>query len=192
MNLLETELPGVVIIQPHAFDDARGSFMEIWQQAKYAELGLPEGFVQDNVSRSTKGVLRGLHYQYPREQGKLVHVLDGEVFDVAVDVRHGSPNFGRWIGVNLSAYNRRQLYIPPGFAHGFCVLSGAAVLFYKCTDFYFPADEVCVNWSDPDIDIRWPVAQPLLSDKDRFAPMLKEIPSYRTPIYSGQVPLRTS
>jgi dTDP-4-dehydrorhamnose 3,5-epimerase len=186
VNLIETELPGVVIVQPRVFDDARGSFMETWHQARYAGLGVPENFVQDNLSRSTKGVLRGLHYQHPHGQGKLVQVLEGEVFDVAVDIRRGSPHFGRWIGVNLSAYNRRQLYIPPGYAHGFCVLSSVALLFYKCTDFYYSEDEVCVNWSDPDIDIAWPVVQPLLSDKDGSAPMLKDIPQHRAPVYGGE------
>ena len=183
MNVIETDLPGVIIIEPSAFGDARGFFMETWHQAKYAELGLPERFVQDNLSRSAKGVLRGLHFQHPRGQGKLVYVLEGEVFDVAVDIRAGSPTFGRYASTTLSADNKRQMYVPPGFAHGFCVISDSALFAYKCTDFYNPKTEGSVRWDDPAIGIEWPIAQPSLSDKDRAAPQLKDVPSERLPRY---------
>lgn len=183
MNVIKTDLPGVLIIEPRVFGDARGFFIETWHQGKYADLGLPERFVQDNLSRSTKGVLRGLHYQHPQAQGKLVYVLDGEVFDVAVDVRVGSPTFGRWVGVTLSAENKRQMYVPPGFAHGFCVTSDSVLFAYKCTDFYNPKTEGSVCWNDPAIGIVWPIAQPSLSDKDRVAPLLKDVPRERLPLY---------
>lgn len=181
MNVIKTELPGVLIIEPSVFGDARGFFMETWHLGKYAELGLPDHFVQDNLSRSAQGVLRGLHYQHPQGQGKLVYVLEGEVFDVAVDIRVGSPTFRRWVGAMLSADNKRQMYVPPGFAHGFCVTSPSALLAYKCTDFYNPKLEGAVRWDDPDIGIQWPIAQPAISAKDAAAPLLKVIPQKRLP-----------
>ena len=185
MNVIPTELPGVLIIEPRVFGDARGYFMETWQQQRYADAGLPESFVQDNISFSQRGILRGLHYQNPQGQGKLVYVLQGEVYDVAVDIRVGSPQFGRAVGFMLSAENKRQFYIPPGFAHGFCVTSEAALFAYKCTEFYNPETEGSVRWDDPEIGIDWPVREPLLSDKDMTAPLLGEIPKDKLPQYSS-------
>ena len=185
MNIIKTELPGVLIIEPRVFGDARGFFMETWQQRRYAEAGMPERFVQDNISFSRRGILRGLHYQNPQGQGKLVYVLQGEVYDVAVDVRVGSPTFGRAAGVTLSAENKRQFYIPPGFAHGFCVTGETALFAYKCTEFYNPALEGCVRWDDPQIGIQWPVSAPALSDKDKSALLLSEIPKNALPQYSS-------
>jgi dTDP-4-dehydrorhamnose 3,5-epimerase len=175
MNVIETDLPGVLVIEPRVFGDERGFFMESWNQRRYKEAGLPDGYVQDNLSFSTHGVLRGLHFQNPNPQGKLVSVLRGEVFDVAVDIRVGSPTFGRWTGITLSAENKRQLYVPPDFAHGFVVTSEAALFFYKCTDYYVPASEGTVLWNDPEIGIEWPIAEPNLSDKDRLARPLREM-----------------
>jgi len=175
MNVIETKLAGVVIIEPKVFGDRRGFFMETWNQARYAEAGLPVKFVQDNLSYSTKGVLRGLHYQKPGSQGKLVYVLQGEVFDVAVDIRVGSPTFGQWVGVTLSSENKRQFYVPEGFAHGFCVTSDTALFAYKCTDFYNPEAEGGIIWNDPDIAIQWPISQPILSQKDMKHARLRDI-----------------
>jgi dTDP-4-dehydrorhamnose 3,5-epimerase len=169
MKFQQTELPGVVVIEPDVYRDDRGFFLETYHARKYAEAGIPARFVQDNHSRSARGTVRGLHAQRRRPQGKLVRVLQGEIFDVVVDIRRGSPTFGRWIGVDLSAENFRQCYVPPNFAHGFCVLSDWAEFEYKCTDFYDPAEEIRLLWSDPDIGITWPVRTPLLSDKDRAA-----------------------
>lgn len=181
MKLMETRLPGVVIIEPRVFNDSRGFFMETWQQERYQQAGISAGFVQDNLSFSTKGVLRGLHFQNPNTQGKLVCVLQGEVFDVAVDIRVGSPTFGQWVGVLLSADNKRQLYIPEGFAHGFCVLSDTALFTYKCTDYYNPATEGGIIWNDPDINIDWPLEEPVLSKKDINFPQLRNIAANRLP-----------
>lgn len=177
MRIVETDLAGVVLIELPVFSDSRGYFMETWSRDRYTEIGPAGSFVQDNVSFSVKGVLRGLHYQHPRGQGKLVQVLSGEVFDVAVDIRPDSPSFGRWAGQVLSDRNRLQAYIPAGFAHGFCVLSDSALFAYKCTDFYDPKSEGGVLWNDPDIGIRWPVEKPLISDKDARHPRLKDISS---------------
>jgi dTDP-4-dehydrorhamnose 3,5-epimerase len=182
MRVLQTKLDGVLIIEPDVFGDARGYFLESWSQARYVEAGLPAQFVQDNVSRSARGTLRGLHLQSPPHgQGKLVHVLEGEVFDVAVDVRVDSPTFGRWVGERLSASNHRQIYVPPGFAHGFCVLSEHALFAYKCTTPYAPSAEVSVLWNDPEIGIDWPVREPLLSKKDVAAQPLRAIARERLP-----------
>ena len=183
MNVIQTELPGVLIIEPRVFGDERGFFMETWQQQRYAEAGMPEQFVQDNISFSRRGILRGLHYQNPQGQGKLVYVLQGEVYDVAVDIRAGSPHYGDAVGVTLSAENKRQFYIPPGFAHGFCVTSTTALFVYKCTEFYNPALEGSVRWDDPQIGIDWPISEPLLSEKDKAAPLLKDIPRDRLPVW---------
>ncbi len=183
MEFIATAIPDVILVKPRVFGDHRGFFMETWQQRRYAEAGMPEQFVQDNISLSRQGILRGLHYQHPQGQGKLVYVLQGEVYDVAVDIRIGSPTFGRWVGETLSADNKRQLYIPPGFAHGFCVTSDTALFAYKCTEFYNPAAEGCVRWDDPEIGITWPVRSPSLSDKDRAAPPLKDISRDRMPIW---------
>lgn len=179
MQIHETEIAGVLLIEPKVFGDARGFFMELWNQERYQAAGLNVGFVQDNLSRSQRGTLRGLHFQNPNPQGKLVHVLEGEVFDVAVDIRPNSPTFGRWVGYTLSAENRRQLYIPPGLAHGFCVTSETALFAYKCTDFYRPAHEGAIAWDDPQLAIDWPVREPLLSNRDRNAPRLCEVPRER-------------
>lgn len=175
MNIVKTKLPGVVIIEPHVFGDARGFFMETWREDRYAEAGLPERFVQDNLSFSQKGVVRGLHFQNPNSQGKLVYVLQGEVFDVAVDIRIGSPSFSRWKGVRLSGENKRQFYIPAGFAHGFCVMSETALFAYKCTDGYNPQAEHGIIWNDPDVSIEWPVREPVLSEKDQRYGRLKDL-----------------
>lgn len=186
MKVLGTDIPGVLIIEPRVFGDDRGYFLESWQQQRYAQHGLPEAFVQDNQSFSGRGVLRGLHIQHPHAQGKLIQVQLGEVFDVAVDVRVGSPWFGRWAGVLLSGKNKRQLWVPEGFAHGFCVLSDEALFTYKCTDYYHPESELSVRWDDPAIGIDWPLSEPpRLSDKDRNAPVLSAIPQDSLPRYRG-------
>lgn len=183
MKVIETKLPGVLIIEPRAFGDTRGFFMETYSQKKYAEIGIKGNFVQDNLSFSSRGVLRGLHYQNPNTQGKLVSVVQGTAFDVAVDIRVGSPSFGQWVGVELSGENHRQLWVPPGFAHGFCVVSDSAYFIYKCTDIYTPAAEGGVMWNDPDIGIEWPVQDVLLSDKDMVYPRLKDVPMEKLPNY---------
>ncbi len=178
MNVIETELPGVLVIKPKVFGDERGFFLETFHAARYAEYGIPsEGlrFVQDNHSRSRKGVLRGLHFQISRPQGKLVSVATGCVFDVVADVNPDSPTCGDWVGVELSEDNHRQVWVPPGYAHGFCVLSDVADFQYRCTDFYCPEDERGVVWNDPDIGIDWPLALPLLSDKDAALPRFSGI-----------------
>ena len=184
MKVIETELPGVVIIEPKVFGDARGFFQETWLKSRYEAVGIKEEFVQDNLSFSTRGVLRGLHYQYPFAQGKLVCIAMGIVFDVAVDIRVGSPNFGQWTGVLLSGKNHRQLWVPPGFAHGFCVVSDTAYFTYKCTDVYTPEAEGSALWNDPDIGILCPVAYIELSDKDKESPRLRDIPEIRLPKFS--------
>ena len=176
MNITETALPGVLLIEPEVYGDARGFFMETWNAARYCEAGIAGPFVQDNVSLSKKGVLRGLHYQNPAPQGKLMHVLQGEVFDVAVDLRRGAPTFGQWAGVRLSAENKRQLYVPEGFAHGFVVTSPEALFCYKCTAFYAAAAERALRWDDPDLGIDWPVGDPVLSEKDAQASRLRDVP----------------
>ena len=170
-----TEIPGVVIIEPEVFRDARGFFLETHHAEKYRDGGIDAVFVQDNHSLSAKGTLRGLHGQTRHPQGKLLRVVEGEIYDVAVDLRPGSPTFCRHVAVTLSAENFRQFYIPPGFAHGFCVLSEAAEFLYSCTDYYYPAGERGVVWNDPDLAVDWPVREPLLSDKDRRLPRLRDI-----------------
>ena len=184
MKIIETSLPGCLVIEPAVFGDERGVFFETWNADRFGEHGLPVKFVQSNVSTSVKGVLRGLHYQWPRSQGKLVSVLEGEVYDVAVDIRRGSPNFGRWEAVILSADNRRQLWIPEGFAHGFAVLSEHAVFNYLCTDVYVKEADAGVRWNDGDIGVDWPVSDPLLSAKDEKAPFLADISGDRLPVYA--------
>lgn len=186
MKITNTNLPGVLVIEPELCGDSRGFFTETWQQKRYAELGIPERFVQDNLSYSRRGVLRGLHFQHPNEQGKLVYVLQGKVFDVAVDIRIGSPTFGHWTGVVLSAQNWRQLYVPPGFAHGFCVISELALFVYKCTDFYDPATEGSILWNDPDLAIDWPTEDPEVSAKDSSALLLKAFPVKRLPRFQNE------
>ena len=172
MKVTETTLPGVVIVEPRVFRDARGFFLESFNAERFGAHGLPTEFRQDNHSRSVKGVLRGLHYQLRRPQGKLVSVVRGRVFDVAVDIRRRSPTFGKWLGAVLSEEEPRALWIPPGFAHGFCTLSDVADFVYKCTEVYVAEDDRGILWSDPSIGIEWPVSDPLLSDKDRSLPTL--------------------
>ncbi|QQR42051.1 dTDP-4-dehydrorhamnose 3,5-epimerase [Myxococcus xanthus] len=176
MKVTPLEIPDVLLLEPKVFGDDRGFFMEMFHAARYAAVGIPGPFVQDNYSRSAKGTLRGLHFQEPQAQGKLVQVLAGAVYDVAVDVRRGSPTFGQWVAVELSSDNRRQLWIPPGFAHGFCVVSDSADFHYKCTALYAPETERSVVWNDPDLAIPWPVSEPLLSPKDAQAPRLRDAP----------------
>ena len=185
MNVKETKLPGVLIVEPDVFADERGFFLETWSTTRYEEAGIPGPFVQDNASFSRKGILRGLHYQHPQSQGKLVQVLSGEVVDVAVDIRAGSPTFGQWISEVLSGTNHRQMYIPPGFAHGYCVASETALFSYKCTDFYNPATEGGIVWNDPDLGIDWPIAEPVLSGKDTDYPGLRDIPQDKLPPFGG-------
>lgn len=186
MKVTQTAIGGVLLIEPQVFGDTRGFFMETYEQNRYAEAGVAETFVQDNVSRSAQGILRGLHLQHPHAQGKLVLVLEGSVLDVAVDVRVGSPTFGQHVAAELSADNKHQLYIPPGFAHGFCVTSEHALFCYKCTDFYHPETELSVAWDDPDLGIQWPVSEPKLSKKDLDGVRLKDIPKDRLPVYESK------
>ncbi|MDL2325193.1 dTDP-4-dehydrorhamnose 3,5-epimerase [Ruminococcaceae bacterium OttesenSCG-928-A16] len=173
-KFIQTEVPGIVIVEPTVFGDDRGYFMETYHQQEFAAAGITDAFVQDNQSMSRKGVLRGLHFQKSNTQGKLVRVISGRVFDVGVDLRPGSPFFGRWAAAELTSENKRQLYVPQGFAHGFLVLSDIAEFTYKCTDLYTPTAEGGVRWNDPDIDIRWPMdIVPQLSEKDEQLPFLK-------------------
>ena len=174
MTFTELELPGVILVEPRVFGDARGFFMEVYHKARFAAGGIGVEFVQDNHSRSQGHVVRGLHYQLHHPQGKLVRVIVGAIFDVAVDIRRGSPTFGRWVGRSLSADNRCQLYVPPGFAHGFCTQSDVAEVLYQCTDFYHPEDERGILWNDPDIGIAWPISDPVLSDRDGRNPRLRD------------------
>jgi dTDP-4-dehydrorhamnose 3,5-epimerase len=180
MRFLPTEIPGVVLIEPRVFGDARGFFMETWHDAKFAAAGLDLHFVQDNHSKSVQGTLRGLHYQIEKPQGKLVRVTSGEVFDVAVDLRKSSPTFGRWVGEILSAENKKMLWVPPGFGHGFYVLSPEAEFVYKCTELYAPEHERCIRWDDPELAIVWPLLgqAPLLSAKDLAGNSLAEAELY--------------
>ena len=176
MNVEQTRLENVLLVTPKVFGDDRGFFMETYNQEKAKEAGLPSNFVQDNHSKSSKGVLRGLHYQNPQWQGKLVRVIQGEIFDVAVDIRDGSPTFGEWVGACLNDENKQQLYVPEGFAHGFVVTSDTAEVIYKCTSLYAPEQEGSIMWNDSDIGIEWPIESPLLSEKDNNAMQLKDIP----------------
>ena len=176
MNVVACNIPGLLILEPKVFGDARGYFLETWHQGRYLEAGLTAPFVQDNLSQSRRGILRGLHFQNPSPQGKLVSVWQGEVFDVVVDLRQSSPTFGKWHGLHLSSENKRQFYVPPGFGHGFMVLSETALFHYKCTEFYSPKDEMTIRWDDPDIGIEWPAGQPTLSEKDAKGLRLREVP----------------
>jgi dTDP-4-dehydrorhamnose 3,5-epimerase len=180
----KTPLPGVLIIEPDVYKDARGFFLETFHERKYAEAGVLGPFVQDNHSHSARGTLRGLHTQLKRPQGKLIRVVEGEIYDVALDIRRGSPSFGRWIGVRISGEDFRQLWIPPGFAHGFCVMSEVAHVEYKCTELYDPSDELTLAWNDPSVAIAWPVAQPVLSKRDAAAPPLAALEG-RLPLFTG-------
>lgn len=184
MKVIQTRLPGCLLIEPAVFDDGRGYFFEGWNAERFAKHGLPASFVQSNVSSSSKGVLRGLHFQWPRPQGKLVSVLDGVVYDVAVDIRRGSPHFGQWVAAVLSAENKRQFWIPEGFAHGFAVLSERAVFSYLCTDVYVKEADAGVRWDDAAIGIDWPISDPVLSAKDAAAPFLADVPGERLPVFA--------
>ena len=183
MRLVPTSLLDVVVIEPDVHRDGRGFFLETYHAERYREFGIAGPFVQDNHSRSVSGTLRGLHLQVGHPQGKLIRVIEGEIFDVAVDVRRGSPTFGRWVGVNLDAESFKQVYVPPGFAHGFCVVSPGAQVEYKCTDIYDPSSEVGIAWNDPDLGIAWPLADPILSVRDRQHPRLAAVTDL-LPLYS--------
>ncbi|HZY33138.1 MAG TPA: dTDP-4-dehydrorhamnose 3,5-epimerase [Rhodanobacter sp.] len=183
MKVTETALPGALILEPQVFGDARGFFYESYNEAKYRAAGIDHRFVQSNVSRSARGVLRGLHYQWPNPQGKLVSVLEGEVYDVAVDIRRGSPTFGQSTGVMLTADNHRHFWVPEGFAHGFCVLSEFATFTYQCTALYDPKADAGIRWNDAALGIDWPLSEPLLSDKDGKTPLLEDVPPERLPVY---------
>lgn len=179
MNVLRCELDGPLIIEPKVFGDARGFFLESWSRERYQRAGIGPDFVQDNFSFSCRGTLRGMHAQNPHAQGKLVSVWQGEVWDVVVDLRRASPTFGRWFGLTLSAENKRQFWVPPGFAHGFVVTSETALFHYKVTDIYAPQDEIAFRFDDPAVGIRWPVSDPILSARDTQAPLLRAVPSAR-------------
>jgi dTDP-4-dehydrorhamnose 3,5-epimerase len=183
MQVIPSEHPDVLLIEPDVFHDERGFFMETFHAGKFSQQGLPKVFLQDNHSRSVRGVLRGLHYQLEHPQGKLVRVVSGEVFDVSVDIRKGSPHFGKWVGFVLSEENQHQMYVPPGFAHGFCVLSEQADFMYKCTELYAPGDEYGIAWDDPDIGIDWPRLDYSLSDKDQHYPLLRD--ADKLPVYKA-------
>ena len=183
IKYVKTDIPGVMLLEPKVFKDSRGFFMETFHQNKYAEVGIDHAFIQDNYSHSTQGTLRGLHYQLKHPQGKLIYVITGEIFDVAVDIRQGSPTFGQCVAEYLSDQNKRQIFIPEGFAHGFCVTSETADVLYKTTDLYNPDDEYGVLWSDPDIEIDWPVEIPIVSDKDKQYPRLRNAIETQLPIY---------
>jgi dTDP-4-dehydrorhamnose 3,5-epimerase len=184
MNVEPLAIPGLLLIKPRVLRDDRGHFLEAWRAEAYAKYGIGP-FVQDNVSTSRRGVIRGLHLQHPRDQGKLISVLHGRAFDVAVDVRRGSPTRGKWVGTELSDENAWQLYIPPGFAHGFQALSETVVFTYKCTDTHAPHAERVIRWNDPAIGISWPLADPVLAERDRSAPLLADIPAELMPAYSA-------
>jgi dTDP-4-dehydrorhamnose 3,5-epimerase len=186
MKVLSTRLPDVKLIAPTVHADSRGFFLETYQQERYTRHHIGPHFVQDNLSLSKHGTLRGLHLQWPYPQGKLIYILQGEVFDVAVDLRVGSPTFGQWVGATLSDQNRHQLWIPHGFAHGFCVLSETALVAYKCTDLYHKETELSLRWDDPDVNINWPLEAPQLSDKDAQAPYLGDLSPDHLPLY-GEV-----
>jgi dTDP-4-dehydrorhamnose 3,5-epimerase len=188
VKVVPLKLAEVRIVEPRVFGDHRGFFMETWSAERYPSVGVGGAFVQDNMSRSERGVLRGLHLQHPHGQGKLVWVVEGEVVDVAVDVRTGSPTFGKWASATLSADNKRQLWVPPGFAHGFCVTSPCATVIYKCTEPYHPECELGVLWNDPELAIEWPVREPAVSAKDAAAPPLRAIDPSRLPPYDPQAP----
>jgi len=188
LKCAEQDVPGVILIEPAVFEDARGFFMETYHLGKYREAGIAGPFVQDNLSHSRRDTLRGLHYQLQHPQGKLIQVLAGEILDIAVDIRRGSPAFGQWTRVRLSSEDRRQVYVPDGFAHGFCVLSESADVMYKCTDLYAPGDEYGVLWSDPDLAIPWPVESPILSPKDAAYSRLRDIPADLLPLYRVEEP----
>ncbi len=184
MKVIRTALDGCVVIEPNVHGDSRGFFYESFNQRRFAEAGFDLAFVQTNVSRSAKGVLRGLHYQWPNPQGKLVSVLEGEVYDVAVDIRKGSPTFGRWAAAILSAENKRHFWVPEGFAHGFAVLSEHATFVYQCTALYDHASDAGIRWNDAALAVDWPISEPSLSDKDQKAPFLADVPEAKLPVFA--------
>jgi dTDP-4-dehydrorhamnose 3,5-epimerase len=186
LQRIETALPGIVELRPKVFRDPRGFFMETYHREKFAALGIHDAFVQDNHSSSSKGTLRGLHYQLQHPQAKLCRVIEGEAYDVALDIRVGSPTFGKWAGLLLSAKEQNQIYIPPGFAHGFLALSETVQFLYKCSDFYDPADECGILWNDPALQISWRISDPLISEKDAKYPPLSSVALENLPRYSGQ------
>lgn len=186
VKCVPTSLDGVLVIERAVYQDPRGYFFETWRADRYAKAGMPERFVQANVSRSTQGTLRGLHIQHPYGQGKLVQVLEGEIFDVAVDLRRGSPTFAQWVGQRLSAENHLQMFIPDGFAHGFCVVSPSALVNYQCTELYHPETEFGIAWNDPSVGISWPVTSPVLSKKDGVLPLLADVPADRLPRWTDR------
>lgn len=185
MKVTPTKLPGVLLIEPKVFGDERGFFFEMWQKPRYQEAGISSVFVQDSLSFSKRGVVRGLHFQNPHAQAKLICVLQGEVFDVAVDIRRGSPYFGQWVSFTLAGDRKEQVYIPEGFAHGFCVVSETALFGYKCGEIYHPEAERGVLWNDPDLGIPWPVQSPTQSAKDGKYPRLRDFPVDQLPVYRG-------
>ena len=185
MKVAKQEIPDVLLIKPDSFEDSRGFFFESYSKKKYQEFGIDEALLQDNVSFSKRHVLRGLHFQSNNPQGKLVYALQGRVFDVAVDIRRGSPTFKKWVGFELSGENKMQLWIPPGFAHGFCVLSESSLFCYKCSNYYDPGSEISLAWNDPSIGINWPIDNPILSDKDDNLPSIDQIDHSLLPIYEG-------
>jgi dTDP-4-dehydrorhamnose 3,5-epimerase len=185
MNVIATPIPGALVVEPKVFADERGAFFESYSEQRYRDHGIPDHFVQDNVSRSGLGVLRGVHYQFPRPQAKLVSVVAGEIFDVVVDVRRGSPAFGRCHGVRLSAENRRQLYLPAGCAHGFQALAADSVCLIKVSDFYLPGAEHTFRWDDPAVGIEWPAPVLTMNERDRGAPVLSAIPAASLPEFAG-------
>jgi len=184
IKIRKTSIEGVLLIERDLFRDNRGFFMETFHDKKYSQAGIQTSFVQDNLSYSVRGTLRGLHYQHPKGQAKLIEVLMGEILDVAVDIRRGSPSFGQWMALRLSQENRFQLYVPEGFAHGFCVLSEEAYVVYKCSDFYSPECDRGILWSDPDLKINWQIERPILSEKDARYPYLKDLAADRLPVYA--------
>jgi len=183
VKIIRTEIPEVLLIEPAVFQDNRGHFLEIFHAQRYLRQEITSAYVQDNMSFSQRNVIRGIHYQLGKPQGKLIMVLKGEIFDVAVDIRSGSPSFGQWVGITLSSESYHQLYIPQGFAHGFCVTSEAATVLYKCTDYYAKEEERCILWNDPSLAIEWPVTNPILSEKDRSGFVLSELPAEHLPVY---------
>jgi dTDP-4-dehydrorhamnose 3,5-epimerase len=185
MDVKDLEIPGLKIIQPKVFGDARGFFLETYSMQRYADAGIPNTFVQDNVSFSTRGILRGLHFQNPGTQGKLVTVMQGEVFDVAVDIRIGSPTFGKWFGTYLNSDTKQQFWVPGGFAHGFIVTSETALFSYKCDAYYDPSHEFSLAWNDPDIGISWPIVEPILSPKDKSARRLRDFARESLPKFAA-------
>ncbi|MGE3919499.1 MAG: dTDP-4-dehydrorhamnose 3,5-epimerase [Gammaproteobacteria bacterium] len=189
LNIIETPLDGLLVLEPKTFSDNRGKFFESFNHQRYFDIGITKPFVQDNISHSTKNVIRGMHYQIKQPQAKLVNVIKGCVYDVAIDIRRGSPTFGQWYGITLNDENHLQLYIPAGFAHGFCVLSDEAIFSYKCDDYYAPQYERSLRWNDPQFKIKWPINEGILSEKDGASPLFENINPDDLPIYQNDMTL---